>query len=327
MSVEYKDYYKILGVSRTAGDDEVRKAFRALARKYHPDVAKDKKGAEDKFKEINEAYEVLGDDAKRKKYDALGENWNQGTDFRPPPGWQQRYGGSRRTSPGKGGEADADFHFGGTGFSDFFESVFGRRGANGFGRRGGFATQDVEEDYAMRGRDVEAEIMVTLEEALRGSMRAITLRHGDSGKTETYKVRIPPGVREGQRLRLGSRGERGAGGGPAGDLYLRVKFAQHPDYRLEGNDVFYELELAPWEAVLGTSVSVPTLDGHVNLKIPAGTQSGRKLRLREKGLPQPEGARGNFYVVVRVQVPAQMGERERALWEQLKKESHFHPRE
>src|ERR1043166_6488934 len=352
MAVEFRDYYKVLGVPRTASDDEIRKAFRKLARKYHPDVAKDKKTAEEKFKEINEAYEVLGDPEKRKKYDALGENWKQGADFRPPPGWEQQFGGGfRGAQPGRGEDGGFEFHFGGTGFSDFFESLFGgmRGGEPSGGRRGRVSAEDYAEAFSQRGRDVQADIMVTLEEAFRGSTRQVSLRRavicdrckgqGHDGKgecpqcggrgqverTESFKVKIPAGVHEGQHLRLGSQGERGVGGGPAGDLFLRVRFAQHPDYRIEDNDLYYTLEIAPWEAVLGTNVSVVLLAGRVNLKIPPGTQSGRKLRLRGKGMPGRVGGQGDLYVVIQVQVPEEVNERERALWERLRQESNFNP--
>lgn len=347
MAVKFKDYYEILGVPRDASEEDIRKAYRKLARTYHPDVAKDKSTAEERFKEVSEAYEVLRDPAKRKKYDALGADWKQGAEFRPPPGWEQQFGGFGRRGAGTGGPAGFEFHFGGTGFSDFFESIFGSRGFGAdFGRRGGFA----EEAYAGRGRDLEADIMVTMEEAMRGSTRQISLQravpcgrcggmgavdgrpcpqcHGEGqiSKKETFQVRIPAGVREGQRLRLGSMGERGMGGGPAGDLYLRVRFAQHPDFRIENGDLYYDLDLAPWEAVLGTSVSIPLLDGRVNLKVPPGTQNGRRLRLRGKGMPRQGGGRGDLYVVAHVQVPESVSDSERRLWEQLRRVSRFDPR-
>src|ERR1035437_159582 len=197
MPVQYKDYYKSLGVPRTATDAEIKKAFRKLAREFHPDVAKNKKGAEEKFKEVNEAYEVLGDAAKRKKYDELGADWKSGAEFRPPPGWESFSGGRGFRGASPGGQ-EHEFHFGGTGFSDFFEQVFGSAGrrAGGFGRSTGFA----EEDLTERGRDIEGDIMVTLEEAVRGSVRSVTVRH--NSRAETYQVKIPAGVTEGQRLRV-----------------------------------------------------------------------------------------------------------------------------
>jgi curved DNA-binding protein len=345
MPVQYKDYYKTLGVSRTASDAEIKKAFRKLAREYHPDVAKNKKQAEEKFKELNEAYEVLGDPAKRKKYDELGANWSSGSEFRPPPGWESytQSGGF----PGRGARGeDYEFHFGGTGFSDFFEQLFGSRGGPaGFGRGGGVA-----EDLAERGRDIEGDIMVTLEEAQRGSVRAVSVRHGvpcehcggtgqrarhvcnvcggtgQVAKTETYQVKIPAGVNEGQRLRVAGRGEAGQGGGASGDLYLRVRLAKHPDFEVEGTNLIYEAELAPWEAVLGANIAVPTLQGPVNIKIPAGTHSGQKLRVRGRGLPARGNGSGDLIVVARIEVPSQVSESERRLWEQLARESQFNPR-
>jgi curved DNA-binding protein len=322
MAVQYRDYYEILGVSRTASEAEIKKAFRKLAREYHPDVAKDKKKAEEKFKEINEAYEVLSDPAKRKKYDQLGANWKQGADFQAPPGWENFSGAGRgfrgRTS---GGE---EFHFGGTGFSDFFEQLFGARGRGaGFGGRG-FNQEYAEEEYAERGRDIEGDIMVTLEEAMRGSVRSVSVRH--NGRAETYQVKIPAGVTEGQKLRVAGRGEAGAGGGEAGDLYLRVRLAKHPDFEVDDHNLIYEAELAPWEAVLGANISVPTLEARVNIKIPSGTQNGQKLRVRGRGLPLRGGGNGDLIVVTKIEVPQGISDSERALWEQLAKESKFNPR-
>jgi curved DNA-binding protein len=346
MPVKYKDYYEILGVPRTATDADIKKAFRKLAREHHPDVAKNKKQAEEKFKEINEAYEVLGDPTKRKKYDELGPNWNAGADFRPPPGWESFTGGRSYSGRGTKGE-DYEFHFGGTGFSDFFEQLFGSRGG-----RGGFGTGTAEPDFtAERGRDIEGDIMVTLEEATRGSVRSVSVRHGvpcencgGSGqrarhlcnvcggtgqiaKTETYQVKVPAGVTEGQRLRVPGRGEAGAAGGKAGDLFLRVRLAKHPEFEVEDHNIIYRAELAPWEAVLGTNISVPTLDGRVNIRIPPGTQAGQKLRVRGRGLPQREGAKGDLIVETTIEVPSNVSDSERKLWEQLAKESRFNPRE
>jgi len=326
MPVQYKDYYEILGLSRNASDPEIKKAFRKLAREFHPDVAKDKKRAEEKFKEINEAYEVLSDPAKRKKYDELGANWKTGAEFRPPPEWGQFSGGQAFHGRGAGGE-EFEFQFGGTGFSDFFEQLFGSRGRGqaGFGQTAGFE----EDEFSERGRDVEGDIMVSLEEAMNGSVRAVNVRHtvGRSVKTETHKVKIPPGVIEGQRLRLAGRGEAGAGGGSAGDLYLRVRLAKHPDFDVEDHNLIYEAELAPWEAVLGINLSVPTLDGRVGIKIPPGTQNGQKLRVRGRGLPQRDSARGDLIVIAQIAVPSKVTDTEKKLWEQLARESHFKPRD
>ena len=323
--VQYKDYYETLGVPRTAKDDEIKKSFRKLAREFHPDVAKDKKRAEEKFKEINEAYEVLSDSEKRRKYDQLGANWKSGAEFRPPPGYEGFPGGQSFRGRGQGG-GDSEFQFGGTGFSDFFEQIFGSRMRSGrFGGRGGFAP---DQEYAERGSDIEGDIMVTLEEAMRGSVREVNVRRpaGRTTKTETHQVRIPPGVTEGQKLRVAGRGEAGSGGGESGDLYLRVRLAKHPDFDVDGHDLIYEAELAPWEAVLGAEISVPALDGRVNIKIPAGTQTGQKLRMRGRGLPARDGGHGDLFVVTRIVVPPKIGDAERKLWEQLKRESKFNPR-
>jgi curved DNA-binding protein len=324
MAVRYKDYYESLGVARTASDAEIKKAFRKLAREYHPDVAKDKKKAEEKFKEINEAYEVLGDPAKRKKYDELGPNWKQGSEFQAPPGWGN-FGEGRSYRGGRaGGE---EFEFSGTGFSDFFEQFFGARG-----RGAGFRGRDVggqpgyaEEEYAERGRDIEGDIMVTLEEVTRGSVRSVNVRH--NSHTDTYQVKIPAGVTEGQKLRVAGRGEAGAGGGDAGDLFLRVRLAKHPDFEVDEHNLIYEAELAPWEAVLGASIYVPTLDGKVNIKIPPATQNGLKLRVRGRGLSQRGGGNGDLIVVARIEVPKTISDEERKLWEQLARESKFNPRD
>jgi curved DNA-binding protein len=321
MPVQYKDYYQTLGVPRTASDDEIKKAFRKLARQYHPDVAKDKKKSEEKFKEINEAYEVLGDAAKRKKFDELGADWKSGAEFRPPPGYGG-FGGSQNFRGGRtaGGE---EFHFGGTGFSDFFEQMFGSRmrgAGGGFSQRGGFSQDDIAE----RGSDIEGDIMVTLEEATRGSVRTVNVRHGD--RNESHQVKIPPGISEGQKLRLAGRGESGGGGGGPGDLYLRVRFAKHPDFDVDGHNLIYELELAPWEAALGAEISVPTLNGRVNIKIPAGMASGQKLRVRDRGLLQRDSTRGDLMVVTKIVVPEKISAAGKNLWEQLARESKFNPR-
>ena len=310
MAVQFRDYYETLGVSKTASEDEIRSAFRKLARKYHPDVAKDKKTAEEKFKQINEAYEVLSDPEKRRKYDQLGEHWNQPGGFQPPPQWGGGHPGGFRSSGGQDG--GVEFEFGGTGFSDFFEAFFG--GGRGRSAFGGFGQRDA---MAERGHDVEADIMVTLEEALHGSTRQVSLRRGGSTKTETYQVKIPRGVREGQRIRLAGQGEAGERGGKSGDLFLRVRLARHPDFSVEGCDLVHEVKIAPWQAVLGDNLIVPTLEGNARLKLPPGTQGGQRFRLRERGLPGVSGQRGDLYVVVQIALPKKLTEREREIWEQL----------
>lgn len=254
MAVQFRDYYETLGVSKTATASEIKSAFRKLARKHHPDVAKDKVTAEEKFKQINEAYEVLSDPEKRQKYDQLGADWNQPGGGQPPPGWGrggQPGGGFQRHGGANGG--GVEFEFGGTGFSDFFEAFFGGgRGASGFGGSGFGSAGSAAE----RGTDVEADIMVTLEEALHGSRRTVSLRRNSSSKVETYQVKIPRGVHEGQRIRLAGQGEAGAGGGKSGDLFLRVRFARHPDFSVEGSDLIHEVEITPWEAALGAELQV-----------------------------------------------------------------------
>src|SRR6266513_1185208 len=274
MPVQFRDYYETLGVPKTATEDEIRSAFRKLARKYHPDVAKDKKAAEEKFKEINEAYEVLSDPEKRKKYDQLGADWNRPGGFQPPPQWQ------------------------------------GQQPGGGFGGRAATAE---------RGADVEADIMVTLEEALHGSTRTVSLRRAGSDKVEQYQVKIPRGVREGQRIRLRGQGEAGAGGGKSGDLFLRVRLAKHPDFSVEGSDLIHEVRIQPWQAVLGGELLVPTPEGKVRLKIPPGTQGGQRFRLRERGLPGVSGKRGDLYVVGQINIPKKLTEREREVWSELAK--------
>jgi curved DNA-binding protein len=316
MPVQFRDYYETLGVPKTATEDEIRSAFRKLARKYHPDVAKDKKAAEEKFKEINEAYEVLGDAEKRKKYDQLGADWNRQGGFQPPPGWQQWEGqqpggGSYQWGQDGGG---VQFEFNGTGFSDFFEAFFGGgRGRSAFGGFGG------RQATAERGADVEADIMVTLEEALHGSTRTVSLRRAGSDKVENYQVKIPRGVHEGQRIRLRGQGEAGMRGGKSGDLFLRVRLARHPDFSVEGSDLIHDVKIEPWQAVLGTEVLVPTLEGKARLKVPPGTQGGQRFRLRERGLPEVSGKRGDLYVEVQINVPKKLTEREREIWSELAK--------
>jgi curved DNA-binding protein len=316
MSAAFKDYYEILGVARDASNAEIKKAFRKLARQHHPDVAVDKKAAEEKFKEINEANEVLSDPDKRKKYDALGADWNQ------PQG-----GRSRAQSDGAAGAQE--FNFGGTGFSDFFEQYFSGASRYGFPEEAygpaGSATRE------RRGSDIEGDILVTLEEAMHGALRAISLQTTNprSGKVETrsFQVRIPAGVTNGKRIRVPGQGEVGHGGADAGDLYLRVRHASHPDFHTEGHDLYVDLDLAPWEAVLGAEIRVPTLDGTLKLRIPPNSESGQQLRVRGRGLPLGKaGGRGDFYATLNLKLPDTLSSAERALWEQLRATSTFNPR-
>ena len=321
MPVEFKDYYNLLGVARDARDAEIKKSFRKLARRYHPDVAKDKSTAEEKFKEINEANEVLGDPEKRRKYDQLGASWNQ-------PGEQAaaHRGGFER----EGGSGN-EFHFEGTGFSDFFEQFFGSHNHpfESSGRKGKRGADRAR--FARRGNDIVSDILVTLDEILTGSSRTIRLLRTDpqtgQSTTQTLLVKIPSGVREAQLIRLSGKGEEGTGGEDSGHLYLRVKFARHPDFRVQGNNLYYDLELSPWEAVLGASVQIPTLDGMVSMKIPAGTAAGQQFRLRGKGLPLGSGVWGELYAIVSIQTPTHLTAEEKVLWEQLAAKSAFKPRE
>jgi curved DNA-binding protein len=308
LPVAFRDYYEILGVPRGASDEEIRSAYRKLARTYHPDVNKEP-GAEDRFKEISEAYEVLRDPEKRERYDRLGSNWKAGQDVSGAEG----FGGF---NPGRqSGFGDVRVEFGdGNGFSDFFENIFGGRGAPG-GGRGGF------EGFSTRGGDQEATLEITLEEAARGGRRRISL-----GPGRDYEVDIPAGVRDGQRIRLAGEGGAGAGGGPAGDLFLRVRVKPHRHFRVEGRDLFLDLQVAPWEAALGATVEVPTLDGTAKVKVPAGSSSGRRLRLKGEGMPGPGKQHGDLFATVKIVVPKKLGKRERELFEQLAETSKFDPR-
>jgi curved DNA-binding protein len=314
MSAAFKDYYQTLEVPRDASAADIKKAFRKLARKHHPDVAKDKKAAEEKFKEINEANEVLSDPEKRKKYDQLGADWDN-----PSAGY-----GPRRGGPATGGR---EFNFGGTGFSDFFEQFFSGGSRYGFPESG----QGPAAARERKGNDVEGDILVTLEEVMNGDVRPISLQMTNprTGKvdTHTFQVRIPAGVTSGKRIRVPGQGEPGSGGAPAGDLYLRVRHAAHPDFHTEGSDLYYDLDLAPWEAVLGAELTVPTLDGNLKLRIPAGSESGQQLRVRGRGLPKGKtGERGDFHATLTIHLPTEHTAEETALWEKLRSVSKFNPR-
>jgi curved DNA-binding protein len=337
MAVEFQDYYTTLGVPRDASEADIKKAFRKLARQHHPDVAKDKKAAEEKFKQINEAYDVLSDPEKRKRYDQLGADWDK-PGGGPPPDWEPgtRMGRGRTAGASPNGAGTYEFNFGGsTGFSDFFEQFFGSgaRGGGGAGEMFRGARRDgVETEFAYPGSDIEGDLLVTLDEVLRGGTRTISLQRADprtgETKTETIKVRIPPGVQDGQVIRVRGKGGEGTGGAPAGDLLLRVRLAAHPEFRAIGADLYHDLEIAPWEGVLGATAMVPTLGGgRVKLRIPPGTNNGQQLRMRGLGLPKGKsGTRGDLYVVADVQLPPKATNEERALWEKLRDISHFDPR-
>lgn len=324
MAIEFKDYYATLGVARDASANEIKQAFRKLARKYHPDVAKDKKGAEAKFKEVNEANEVLSDPVKRKRYDELGARWQESGEEAASREWR----GPER------GQADApEFHFHGTGFSDFFEQFFGGAGRPDFPGGSGFDFGGEPRTAAgpRRGHDIEGDILVTLAEAMHGTTRSISLQSVDPrtgvSETHSFTVRIPPGAAEGKRIRVPGKGAPGGGGGAAGDLFLRVRYAAHPDFRARESDLYYDLDLAPWEAVLGAQVVVPSFDGPIKLRIPPGTSHGRQLRVRGHGLPKGRtDERGDLHVVVNLQVPASLNDEERTLWEKLAQVSRFTPR-
>ncbi len=317
MAVKYRDYYETLGVSKDASQDEIKKAFKKLARQYHPDVAKDQPDAEERFKAVNEAYEVLGDPEKREKYDTLGPGWQQGQDF-----------GDYAGHPG----ASYEYHFGGsTGFSDFFESLFGARGGGDpFGAFGGARTGRARSTRPMAGEDIEADLLVRIEEIMHGSSREIRLARptadGRPGKESTIRVKIPKGIAGGQRIRCAGLGYPGVNGGPDGDLYLRVRLERHPLFKPDGNDLMGELVLAPWEAVLGTSATIPTPHGDVKMTVKPGTHPGTQLRLRGKGLPTGKDGHGDLYVTVVVEFPDTVTDDERELWKALAEKSRFHPR-
>jgi len=297
--MEYKDYYKILGVSRDASQDDIKKAYRKLARKYHPDVSKEA-NAEDHFKEVGEAYEVLRDSQKRAQYDQFGSNYRHGQSFNTPPGWEDNMGG-----------------FGGSGnFSSFFENMFGGMGGMGGGAGGG-------DQFYARGEDVNAKITVSLEDAFNGATKTIR-RPSGANQGGTINVKIPAGIASGKKIRLSGQGKAGMGN-KAGDLYLEVQIAAHKHYRLEDKDIYLDLPLAPWEAALGTKVTVPTLAGKISLTIPAGARSGQKMRLKGRGLPGKEP--GDEFVVLQIMTPAADSDKARKLYLQMAEELAFNPRE
>ncbi|HEB99241.1 MAG TPA: J domain-containing protein [Thiotrichales bacterium] len=313
--MEFKDYYEILGVPRDASQDDIKRAYRKLARKYHPDVS-DEADAEERFKEVNEAYEVLKDPEKRAAYDQLGSRWQAGQEFTPPPDWDAGF----EFSGGGFTEADARH------FSDFFESLFGARGPFG-GRR----EYHYRANAPVKGEDHHAKILIRLEDAYHGTTRAITLKAPELDETghvrlkpRTLNVKIPRGVTAGQRIRLAGQGGPGYNGGPNGDLYLEVEFETHPLYEVDGRDIYMELPVAPWEAALGATVPVPTLGGQVELKIPPGSQSGQKLRLKGRGLPGREP--GDQYVTLKIVTPPARDERARELYRRMAAEMPFNPR-
>jgi len=316
--MEYKDYYRILGVDRKAGQGEIKKAFRKLARKYHPDVNQGDKASVDKFKEINEANEVLGDVEKRKAYDSFGSNWQAGQEFRPPPEWntQQRRGGFRSQ------QASSEH------FSDFFESLFG-------GGRGGFTGEDFSSFGAGqhdRGNDLHAKVAITLEDSYHGAKRTITLNRtvgdGNGGLTvqpQSLHVTIPKGVIEGQQIRLEGQGDSGHTKGPRGNLFLEIVFEPHRLFTVSKRDIYLVLPVTPWEAALGATISVPTLGGHVDLKLPPNSQSGQKLRLKGRGLCTKNHI-GHQYVTLAIYIPEARTAEQRELYEKMARIMPYNPR-
>ncbi|BCX89786.1 curved DNA-binding protein [Methylomarinovum tepidoasis] len=312
--MEYKDYYKILGVSRDATQDEIKRAYRKLARKYHPDVSKEA-DAEEKFKEVNEAYEVLKDPEKRKAYDQFGAHWKEGQGFQPPPGWEEQFGfgGGGYTEGGR----TADF-------SEFFEALFGG---------GGFRRGRARSGFRMRGEDLHAKVYIDLEDAYRGTTQTLTLSVPEVDpatgrlvdKHKRLQVKIPKGIREGQKIRLAGQGAPGMGGGPAGDLYLEVHFKPHRWFKVEDKDVYLDLPVTPWEAALGAKVPVPTLEGKVELRIPPGSQTDRKLRLKGKGLPGTPA--GDQYVILKIHTPPADTEDKKRFYEEMARKMPFNPRQ
>ena len=344
MATKIKDYYDVLGVKRGASDNEIKQAYRKLARKFHPDLNPGDKVAEEKFKELQEAYDVLSDPENRKLYDQYGENWRavKAGAGAPPPGWEGAQRSARGAGPRAAGFDFGDFDFGsfrseGAGGFDIFEEMFGGAG-RGRGRRSG------------RGADIEAELELSLEEAHRGGRRTLEMQVaqpcptcggtglkdgkpcetcGGSGqvlKPKTIEVNIPPGVRDGSTIRLAGQGGTGSNGSEPGDLYLRVRLRPHPVFMVKGDDLEVELPIAPWEAVLGARVEAPTIDGKVELKIPPGANSGQRLRLRNQGLNKRKGGRGDEYVRLKIVVPKDVSPEERRLYEELQRISRFEPR-
>lgn len=311
MTMEYKDYYNILGISRDAGADAVKQAYRKLARKYHPDVNKDK-DAEARFKDIGEAYEVLKDPEKRAAYDRFGADWQNGEQFRPPPDWNAGYEFHGNADP--------------RGFSDFFEALFGQARARG--EQGGYGGQE----FRMRGEDQQAAITIALEDACHGAKQTLTLNRPVLDKDGRVSMRpqqlnlaIPKGIIAGQRIRLEGQGMPGHGGGPAGDLYLEIHFAPHPLFTVEQRDIHLQLPVTPWEAALGASLTVPTLDGKVQLRIPPNSQNGRKLRLKGKGLSTAT-KQGDQIVTLQVVLPEAHTEAQQALYREMAATMPFNPR-
>jgi curved DNA-binding protein len=316
--MEYRDYYKILGIQKTASDNDIKQAYRRLARKYHPDVSKEA-NAEEKFKDVQEAYEVLKDTEKRKAYDQLGANWKQGQEFRPPPGWDANTHFNRSRTGETFQESDME------GFSDFFANIFGgaqqRRG-----RGQGFR------EFRQRGQDQHAKISITLEDAFHGTTRTIQMQMPEldaNGQMHhalrTIKVTIPAGAKSGQQLRLAKQGAPGMGGGEAGDLYFEVDIEPHTMFSLKGSDVYLTLPVTPWEAALGSDVKIPTLGGQVGLKLAPNSQTGQKLRLKGRGMPGKPNA-GDQYAILQILTPPAQTDEQKQVYKQMAQIMPFNPR-
>lgn len=303
--MKYKDYYATLGLNRDASPEEIKRAYRKLARKYHPDVSTES-DAEDRFKDLGEAYEVLKDPEKRAAYDNLGSNWRAGQDFTPPPGWEP------------GSQFNSGFSGDPFNFSDFFEQLFGQTGGRGHGFRGG-------RSFSSRGQDERVRVSVPLEDAYRGAERSLRLEGaGRNKRSRTLKVKIPAGVTNGQRIRLSGQGASGVNGGGSGDLFLEVEIEPHATYRVEGKDIHLDLPVTPWEAALGAKVKAPTPGGAVDLKVPADSQSGKRLRLRGRGLGQAQ--KGDLIVHLQIVTPSADTPEAKALYRKMENELGFNPR-
>lgn len=323
--MEFKDYYQIMSLDKTASQKDIKKAYRKLARKYHPDVSK-ASDAEQKFKELGEAYEVLKDPEKRASYDQLGKNWKSGQDFNPPPGWDAGYeysGAGGYNTSAQGGDNSADF-------SDFFESLFGQSGAR-YHYSPGAGLGQADAEHQLKGADHHAKVLIDLEDSFAGSVQQITLQSpkiNQQGQVvtekRTLKIKIPKGVRQGQQIRLVGQGESGVGQGNNGDLYIELEFKPHPFYSAEGHDLFLKLPIAPWEAALGSKVKIPTPSGIIDLKIPADSVSGRKLRLKGRGIPSKSP--GDLYAVLQIVLPPANSQKAQDFYRKMEQELKFNPR-
>jgi curved DNA-binding protein len=341
VSVQFQDYYETLGVSREASQAEITKAYRKLARKYHPDVNKNK-NAEDKFKQLNEAHEVLKDPEKRKRYDALGENWQAGQQFQPPPGWEEILGSLGGKTKGRSG-GSFSFNMGGSsGYSDFFDMLFGGQGAAGYS--GSKTSQSSPFDNFAFGSGQRtarqqptpaavAEITVSLEDAYRGASKSIALEQSSfdangrpKKQVKNYQVKIPKGVTEGSVLRLAGLGGQMGHDGKMNDLQLKIHIAEHPKFKVQGSSLYTSVPISPTEAIFGAKVDIETLDGKVSVKVPAHSQSGNQLRLKGKGLTDKSGSAGDLYVELKVAVPRELSGEEESLYKKLAEVSKFNPR-